>query len=154
VESVENPRTGFPLFPPPLEIRTSSGFPHSHSYGGGYYLNRRGQGNASPDPQRPQVGQIKPPKWAKRSCQTQFWAKDLSIGYKMINARNETVRQKPTFKYSFARRRCLIPADGFFEWAKDGAKKRPFNIGRLLYLEIPMMVMGDSDFIVMAYSGT
>jgi hypothetical protein len=62
-----------------------------------------------------------------------FWAKDLSIGYKMINARSETVRQKPTFKHSFARRRCLIPADGFFEWAKDGAKKRPFNISRLLH---------------------
>jgi putative SOS response-associated peptidase YedK len=47
----------------------------------------------------------------------------------MIDARSETVMQKPAFKQSFARRRCLIPADGFFEWAKDGAKKRPFDIG-------------------------
>ncbi len=58
-----------------------------------------------------------------------FWAKDPSIGYKMINARSETVAQKPAFKQSFARRRCLIPADSFYEWMKDGPRKRPFNIG-------------------------
>ncbi|HEV2498312.1 MAG TPA: SOS response-associated peptidase [Terriglobia bacterium] len=57
-----------------------------------------------------------------------FWAKGLSIGYKTINARSETVMQKPAFKQSFAARRCLIPAHGFFEWVKDGAKKRPFDI--------------------------
>ena len=58
-----------------------------------------------------------------------FWAKEPSIGYKMINARSETVMQKPAFKQSFLRRRCLIPADSFYEWMKDGARKRPFNIG-------------------------
>lgn len=58
-----------------------------------------------------------------------FWAKDPSIGYKMINARSETVAQKPAFKQSFARRRCLIPADSFYEWMKDGPRKRLFNIG-------------------------
>lgn len=47
-----------------------------------------------------------------------FWAKDLSMGYKMINARSETVMQKPAFKQSFARRRCLIPADSFYEWLR------------------------------------
>ena len=67
MESVENQKAGFPLFPPPLEIRKSSGFPHFHSYYGG----GGGGLEASPNPQRPKVGQIKPPKWAKRTCQTQ-----------------------------------------------------------------------------------
>lgn len=46
------------------------------------------------------------------------WAKDLSIGNKLINARSETVIEKPSFRSAFARRRCLILADGFFEWTK------------------------------------
>lgn len=47
-----------------------------------------------------------------------FWAKDPSIGERMINARSETLAEKPSFKQSFARRRCLILADGFFEWKR------------------------------------
>jgi putative SOS response-associated peptidase YedK len=57
-----------------------------------------------------------------------FWAKDVSIGDKMINARSETVMRKPSFKQTFARRRCLIPADAFYEWMRDGTGKRPFDI--------------------------
>jgi putative SOS response-associated peptidase YedK len=45
-----------------------------------------------------------------------FWAKDPAIGSKMINARMETVDQKPAFRRAFAKRRCLIPADGYYEW--------------------------------------
>ncbi|MGB5755828.1 MAG: SOS response-associated peptidase [Acidimicrobiales bacterium] len=61
-----------------------------------------------------------------------FWAKDLKIGSKMINARAETVAQKPAFRKAFERRRCLIPADGFYEWAKvTGQKaKQPYFIHR------------------------
>ncbi len=61
-----------------------------------------------------------------------FWAKDLKIGSKMINARAETVAEKPAFRTSYRRRRCVIPADGFYEWAKvDGQKaKQPFFIHR------------------------
>jgi putative SOS response-associated peptidase YedK len=55
-----------------------------------------------------------------------MWVKDPSIGYKMINARAETVAEKPSFSMPFARQRCLIPADGFYEWKSDGVKKRPF----------------------------
>ncbi len=57
-----------------------------------------------------------------------FWAKDKSIGSRMINARAETVAEKPSFRNAFKRRRCLIIADGFYEWQKVGAKKRPMRI--------------------------
>lgn len=50
------------------------------------------------------------------------WAKDPSIGSKMINARSETVQEKPSFRNAFNRRRCLIPADGFYEWKKASGK--------------------------------
>jgi len=54
------------------------------------------------------------------------WTKDISIGQKLINARAETIREKPSFRSAFSRRRCLIPADGFFEWKKpEGGKKLP-----------------------------
>jgi putative SOS response-associated peptidase YedK len=54
------------------------------------------------------------------------WAKDASIGYKMINARAETVANKPSFREALKRHRCLIPADGFYEWKKDRKTKTPF----------------------------
>jgi putative SOS response-associated peptidase YedK len=59
-----------------------------------------------------------------------FWAKDAKIGYSMINARAETVAEKPAFRAAFKQRRCLIPADGFYEWqALAGAKlKQPWFI--------------------------
>jgi putative SOS response-associated peptidase YedK len=47
-----------------------------------------------------------------------FWAKDVSIGFKMINARSETAMLKPAFRQCFTKRRCLIPADGFYEWVR------------------------------------
>ncbi|WP_067125883.1 SOS response-associated peptidase [Microtetraspora malaysiensis] len=60
------------------------------------------------------------------------WAKDPSIGSRMINARVETVAEKPAFRRAFASRRCLLPADGFYEWMKapEGAKpaKQPYFI--------------------------
>jgi putative SOS response-associated peptidase YedK len=62
------------------------------------------------------------------------WAKDLSIGNRLINARIETVHEKPSYRRAFARRRCLLPADGFYEWyeikAPEGGKprKQPFFI--------------------------
>ncbi|MDI3534594.1 MAG: hypothetical protein PWQ82_959 [Thermosediminibacterales bacterium] len=56
------------------------------------------------------------------------WSKKLSIGYKMINARAETIDKKPAFRNSFYNRRCLIPADGFYEWKKENSKKLPVRI--------------------------
>lgn len=54
------------------------------------------------------------------------WAKDSRIGYKMINARAESIQEKPSFRNSFKNRRCLVPATGFYEWKKDGDTKIPY----------------------------
>ena len=54
-----------------------------------------------------------------------FWAKDPSIGSRMINARIETAAEKPVFRQAFARRRCLLPADGYYEWVKPPAPAQP-----------------------------
>ena len=56
------------------------------------------------------------------------WAKDASIGNRMINARGETVAQKPSFRNALQRRRCLVLADGFYEWQKVGKGKQPMRI--------------------------
>ncbi len=56
------------------------------------------------------------------------WAKDLRMAYKMINARGETLEEKPAFKSAFKSKRCLIPADGFYEWKKQDKQKIPYFI--------------------------
>ena len=56
------------------------------------------------------------------------WADDPSIGPRMINARAETVSEKPSYRSAFKRRRCLIPADGFYEWAKEPGGKQPYHL--------------------------
>jgi putative SOS response-associated peptidase YedK len=56
------------------------------------------------------------------------WAASLAGGAKMINARAETITAKPAFREAFARRRCLVPADGFYEWRPDDATKQPYLI--------------------------
>lgn len=59
-----------------------------------------------------------------------FWAKDEKIGYKMINARRETLLEKPSFKTSARKKRCLVLADGYYEWQKlpDKKTKQPYRI--------------------------
>lgn len=56
------------------------------------------------------------------------WAKDSAIGDRMINARAETVAEKPSFRRALHKRRCLVLADGFYEWRKEGKKKVPLFI--------------------------
>ncbi len=75
-----------------------------------------------------------------------FWAKDLKIGSRMINARSETVADKPAFRRAFTKRRCLLPADGFYEWQKiQGQKaKQPFFIHRVD--EEPLVFAGLYEF--------
>ena len=55
------------------------------------------------------------------------WASDISIGGRLINGRSETVLEKPAFRDSFRLRRCLVPADGFYEWKKAGKERHPFH---------------------------
>jgi putative SOS response-associated peptidase YedK len=56
------------------------------------------------------------------------WAKDRSIGASMINARSETAHEKVSFRQPLASRRCLLPADGYYEWQRAGKTKQPFHI--------------------------
>ena len=58
------------------------------------------------------------------------WAKDASIGNRMINARAETLTEKRTFKALLGRKRCLVLADGFYEWQRDGSVKTPWYISQ------------------------
>jgi putative SOS response-associated peptidase YedK len=58
-----------------------------------------------------------------------FWAKDASIGARLINARAESVAEKPAFRTAFKHRRCLVPADGFYEWKKLEARRQPYFFG-------------------------
>jgi len=74
----------------------------------------------------PPVRQLRVLRWGL----VPSWAKDPAIGSRMINARLETAAEKPSFRQAFARRRCLLPADGYYEWLADGAarRKRPYFI--------------------------
>jgi putative SOS response-associated peptidase YedK len=56
------------------------------------------------------------------------WADDLSVGNRMINARAETVSEKPSFRKAFKRRRCLVLADGFYEWQRTSSGKQPYYV--------------------------
>jgi len=56
-----------------------------------------------------------------------FWAKNPSTGYKMINAKAETIDERPAYRNAFKKRRCLVPADGFYEWKRD-ENKIPYRI--------------------------
>lgn len=79
---------------------------------------RRGPGD---DPARRELAMV---HWGLIPC----WAKDASIATKTINARAETVAEKPAFRAAFRQRRCLIVADGFYEWQTQGGRKQPYYI--------------------------
>lgn len=59
-----------------------------------------------------------------------LWAKDRAIGNRLINARAETVADKPAFRAAFRQRRCLVLADGFYEWRREGNRKQPYYFRR------------------------
>lgn len=80
---------------------------------------RDDEGNADPDST---VRSLRVMRWGL----IPHWAKDKSIGSRMINARADSAATKPAFKSSLARRRCLVPADGWYEWRREGKAKQPF----------------------------
>lgn len=59
-----------------------------------------------------------------------YWADEVKIGNRLINARAETIERTPAFREAYRRRRCLVPADGFFEWRKQGKTRQPLLIRR------------------------
>src|SRR5450759_4915544 len=89
-----------------------------------------GETSAAAPPDAGAVRELRVVRWGL----VPFWAKDVSIGRRLINARAETVSTKPAFRRAFARRRCLLPADGFYEWYRPGdvakAAKQPYYFCR------------------------
>ncbi|WP_026987175.1 SOS response-associated peptidase [Fodinicurvata fenggangensis] len=79
-----------------------------------------------------------------------FWAKDKSIGSRMINARVETVTEKPAYRAAFRKRRCLVIADGFYEWKREEDRKSPWYFcrkdrGLFAFAGLWEQWMGDGD---------
>lgn len=87
-----------------------------------------------PEPDHAPTRRVRAMRWGLLP----HWAKDLRAGAKMINARAETAASTPAFRAAAASRRCLVPADGWFEWRRDGTTKQPYFItpadGSRLYL--------------------
>jgi putative SOS response-associated peptidase YedK len=92
--------------------------------GGPAPLGPGGQGGQAP-PEKV-VRELRTVRWGL----VPFWAKDTKGGARMINARAETVSSKPAFRAAFAKRRCLIPADGYYEWQTVEKAKQPYYIYR------------------------
>jgi putative SOS response-associated peptidase YedK len=97
--------------------------------------NVRARYNAAPTDEMPIVRQRRDPAGERSLALLRWglvgpWEKDLSGGARRINARAETLLDKPAFRKPFERRRCLVPADGFYEWVKDGKARIPYLIAR------------------------
>jgi putative SOS response-associated peptidase YedK len=73
-----------------------------------------------------------------------FWAKDPKIGARLINARAETIAEKPAFRTPFKKHRCLVLADGFYEWDRKGARRVPYRV--VLKDEKPFALAGICDY--------
>jgi putative SOS response-associated peptidase YedK len=81
-------------------------------------------------PRDDQNGQVRRMLRSARWGLVPSWAKEVKIGNRLINARSETVTEKPAFKAAAGRRRCLVPADGYFEWEKRDGHKVPYFLHR------------------------
>jgi putative SOS response-associated peptidase YedK len=134
--------------------RSGAGHADGHEAGAGAAEQRDApepstpEQNAAPEPSTPDPSAIEPSAIEPSAIEhggvrelrvvrwglVPFWAKDISIGSRLINARAETVATKPAFRRAFARHRCLLPADGFYEWEKSGdskkSAKQPYYIRR------------------------
>src|ERR1700738_3248196 len=81
------------------------------------------------------------------------WAKDQKIAYRTINARAKTVDKAPSYRQAFIKRRCLIPADGFYEWRKTAKPKLPFAIAMKDDRPFPLRASGKTGKIPKLESG-
>lgn len=77
-----------------------------------------------------------------------FWAKDASIGSRLINARSESAADKPSFRAAMKKRRCLIPASGFYEWKKRGNAKQPYYIAVMMAIRSRSLVCGSRGMML------
>jgi putative SOS response-associated peptidase YedK len=101
---------------------------------------------ASTQPAGKPVRQLRVLRWGL----VPFWAKDPSIGSRMINARMETVAEKPAFRRAFSSRRCLLPADGYYEWYET---QRRIGTGKSAKLAKQPFFIRPKDGSVMAMAG-
>jgi putative SOS response-associated peptidase YedK len=115
------------------QARSGAGHAGGHEAGAGAAEQRDAPEPSTPDPSAIEHGGVRELRVVRWGL-VPFWAKDISIGSRLINARSETVATKPAFRRAFARHRCLLPADGFYEWEKSGdqkkAAKQPYYIRR------------------------
>ncbi len=117
----------FKLSTPEAELRQALGFVEQPNLAPRY--------NIAPTEEVPVLRQRREPK-GERTLQNlrwgliPSWAKDGKIASTLINARAETLDEKPAFAAAFRKRRCLVPADGFYEWAGEGEGKQPYLISR------------------------
>ena len=113
----------FVLMAPPSELVTRFGLDECADFGSRYNIP---PGTDIPvirqSPERKRVLHLL--RWGL----VPHWAKDPSIGAKLNNARGESVAEKPSFRDSFKRRRCLVPANGFYEWKPEDKIKQPYYI--------------------------
>jgi putative SOS response-associated peptidase YedK len=87
--------------------------------------------NVAPTQTMPVVPNLEPRRLvAMRWGLVPRWAKDASIGNRLINARSETAAEKPSFRDALRKRRCLVPADGFYEWSGEGKERFPLLVRR------------------------
>jgi putative SOS response-associated peptidase YedK len=120
--SVERDRTTQPLAPDYNVAPTKSVYAVLTRDGKDSRDARDGADEERPAPSR----QLRVVRWGL----VPSWAKDVSIGSRLINARSETVAEKPAFRRAFARRRCLLPADGYYEWMVLGASEASDRPGK------------------------
>jgi len=117
----------FKLSTPEAELRQALGFVEQPNLAPRY--------NIAPTQEVPVLRQRREPK-GERTLQNlrwgliPSWAKDAKIASSLINARAETLDEKPAFAAAFRKRRCLVPADGFYEWAGEGEGKQAYLISR------------------------
>ncbi|MBY6412216.1 SOS response-associated peptidase [Rhodococcus sp. BP-252] len=97
------------------------------------------------EPEADAVRQLRSVRWGLIPS----WAKDAKIGSRLINARSETITEKPSFKKAAARRRCIVPADGYYEWEKRDGQKVPY----FLHAEADGRSAGSTPARVLAMAG-